>query len=160
MTNGQLEEYLRNRFSKIRDYYDARATRNQTCYRICALYILISSVALSLLLSLDIAYGGAFRVAALVLAPTIAIVSGVASHYRFHENWLSYRAAWDALLHEQYLHGASAGPYRTADDQDALFVERTEQVIGQEGAGWFARHTRLKSEHAVGWTGDDSAGTD
>jgi hypothetical protein len=95
MTNGQLDEYLRNRFSKARDYYDTRATANQACYRICALYLLMASVALSLLLSLDIAFGGAYQIVALVLAPTIAVVAGVANHFRFHENWLSYRAAWE-----------------------------------------------------------------
>ena len=62
------------------------------------------------------------------------------AHLKCHENWLSYRASWDALERERRLFETGSGPYCSLPDKASLFVERVEAVLTMEGTNFFARH--------------------
>ena len=62
------------------------------------------------------------------------------AHLKSHENWLCYRASWDALERERRLFETASDPYHSVPNKAALFVERVEVVLTKEGADFFARH--------------------
>jgi hypothetical protein len=140
MTDLEFEEYRTTRYSEALNYYDKRANRNRICYRILSIYIIVSSIIIAPVLMLDQVLKGCSRIIATIIAPTVAIATGIASHFGFHENWLNYRATWDALRHELYLRNANIQDYGTSTDRNALFVARVETLISSEGEAWLSRH--------------------
>jgi Protein of unknown function (DUF4231) len=139
MTSEEFDLYCGGRYKEALRYYDRRAVRNQRCYHFCAAYILIVSIAITPVLLSDFA-GKWGVVLAAIFMPTVAVVAGLSDHFRFHENWLSSRAAWDALQHELQLCKAGVGPYKASPDAYPQFVERVEEIIAREGSEWLARH--------------------
>ena len=139
MTDQEFVAYRDGRYAKALEYYDGRAIRNQRWYHFCSVYTLAVSIAVTPVLLGDWPKGHGLILAAM-LSPTIALVAGASDHFRFHENWLSYRAAWDALQRELRWHDARVGPYAGIQDRNARFVERAEDLMSHEGGEWLARH--------------------
>lgn len=146
MTDHDFILYKDGRYKEALNFYDDRANKNRFWYRVCSVYVLIVSVAIApilLLIVKPIALGVLIldgKTIAAILSPTVAIVTGIVAHYRCHDNWLRYRAAWDALKHEVHWHDAQVGPYVNASDKHAQFVERVESIILNEGSDWLACH--------------------
>ncbi|MGH4016754.1 MAG: DUF4231 domain-containing protein [Pseudonocardiaceae bacterium] len=69
------------------------------------------------------------------LASVVVIAEGAQQLYRWHTNWVLYRATAEALRHEKYLYLAAAGPYST-EDRQRILAERLEGLISQEHAQW------------------------
>jgi hypothetical protein len=92
------------------------------------------------------------RIIAIIIAPTVAIATGIAAHFSFHENWLNYRATWDALKHEQYLRNGNIHEYGESKDRNALFVARVEALISSEGEVWLSRHSSKSDIRRAGIT--------
>lgn len=141
MTDQDFSSYCNGRYASVMGYYDSRAKKNQIAHRFSSIYVLIVSVAITPILTAGIFPKEVGTIIAAILAPTVAIVTGISAHYQFHENWLSYRATWDAFRHERYWRDAQVDEYRNVEDRNSLFVERVEALISQEGADWLKRHT-------------------
>jgi hypothetical protein len=139
MTDEEFIAYRDGRYAEALEYYDGRAIRNQRWYHFCSVYTLAVSIAVTPVLLGDWPRGHGLIFAA-ILSPTIALVAGVSDHFRFHENWLSYRATWDALRRELRWRDATVGPYAGIPDRNARFVERVEGLMSHEGGEWLARH--------------------
>jgi hypothetical protein len=128
------------RFAKQLDFFNRRAIQNQRGYRTCAIYVLVVSVMIAPLIALDDRLSGWGRLLAAVLSPTLAIAAGLSAHYRFHENWLRYRATWDAMQQEVELREAGLGDYCRSADRNSQFVENIEALIAREGSAWMRTH--------------------
>jgi hypothetical protein len=126
------------------EFYDHRAVSNKRWHGVFSVYILSTSVAIAPILAIDLLVEGVGKITAAILAPTVALATGLASKFGFHDHWLSYRATWDALQHEVHWHDASVGPYKGVQDRNALFVERVEQLISREGTDWLARQASIE----------------
>jgi hypothetical protein len=65
----------------------------------------------------------------------IAVCAASSGIFKFHENWIQYRATSEQLKHEKYLFLARATPY---SDQDAfrVLVHRVEGLISKENSTW------------------------
>jgi hypothetical protein len=142
MTEDQFTAYHDGRYTKQLSFYDKRAISSQRGYRICSIWILIVSVAITPLISFNQGLCGWGNILAEILSPTIAVAAGFNAHFQFHENWLRYRATWDALQQELAYCRAGVGDYADENNRYALFVERTESVIAQEGSSWLRTHVR------------------
>jgi hypothetical protein len=70
------------------------------------------------------------------LGGAIVVLEGVQQLFRFHDNWVRYRATTEAMTREKYLYGAHAGGYATAADPRALLAERIEALTAQEASAW------------------------
>ncbi|KKR33898.1 MAG: hypothetical protein UT63_C0010G0002 [Candidatus Gottesmanbacteria bacterium GW2011_GWC2_39_8] len=141
MTDQEFSEYCTGRYSRALNYYDSRAITNQWCHRIFSIYSLVISIAITPILTSSVICYEYSRIIVSILAPTIAIVTGISAIFKYHENWLNYRATWDALIHEKYWRDACVNEYKNAEDRNTLFVERVENLISQEGNNWLARQT-------------------
>jgi len=58
------------------------------------------------------------------------------------DNWLSYRATWNAQNRELALRDAGIGPYEDTNDRNALVVKRADNVITREGSEWYIRQAK------------------
>jgi hypothetical protein len=141
MTDQEFIEYRDTRYAEALNYYDKRANWNRVGHRISSIYIVVSSIIIAPILMLDEFLEGCSRIIATIIAPTVAIATGIATHFGFNEHWLNYRATWDALKHELYLRNANIHEYGESEDRNALFVARVEALISSEGEGWLSGHS-------------------
>jgi hypothetical protein len=83
------------------------------------------------------------------LSASVVVATAIESHFQFNENWLTYRATWDALQREPQLRAARIGEYADAPDSNVLFVQRVEAIVSEQGSEWLARHRRLQERPAT-----------
>lgn len=143
MTADELNAYVDGRFSDLLNFYDRRAVSAKRGYTACSIYVLVVSIAIAPIQALSLGADSSDRVGKIIVAilsPTVALIAGLAAHFKFHENWLSYRASWDALKRELALFQAGAGDYRNIPDANVRFVERIEAMAGNEGKDFYSRH--------------------
>ena len=135
MTDEEFESYRKERYEPALGYYDRRAQRYKRGHYLCSVFVLVVSV----FVAAAQGFSEGIRTIASILAPTIALVSGLAAIYRCHEEWLNARTIWDALRHEKFWRDAKVGPYESSTDRNADFVSRVEALIDKEGTDWRRR---------------------
>jgi len=139
MDEAAINKYLAEDYAKACKFYDDRARTSKLAYRAFSIYLIAASAVLTPLVALAPDQYG-WRLTAAVLSATLAAATGLLAHLKSQENWLSYRASWDALERERRLFETGTGPYRSLSDKGSLFVERVETVLTKEGTDFFARH--------------------
>jgi hypothetical protein len=136
MNDAEADSFVGGRFAELLAFYDAKAGTNKCGHMLGSAYVLVVSSLLGPLAAMNWERA---RCVTMALAPTVAVVTGLLALYQAHQNWLSYRAAWDALKREHSLWRARAQEYASAADANALFVERVEAIASSEGTSWYAR---------------------
>lgn len=139
MEESVINKYLTEEYAKALKFYDDRARSSKKVYRAFSIYLIVVSAILTLLVALAPDQEG-WRIMTAALSATLAVATGMLAHLKSHENWLCYRASWDALERERRLFETASGPYHSVPDKAALFVERVEVVLTKEGSDFFARH--------------------
>lgn len=144
MDDREFTDYKDSRYKKALKYYDKKAIKNSLLYHFCSIYIIVVAISIAPIITLFPTINLSYlnidgKSIAALLSPTVAIIAGILSHFKFHENWLSYRATWDALKHELHFRNAKIDAYENAKDRNSLFIERVESLISTEGSEWFAR---------------------
>ena len=89
------------------EWYDAESKRAMAVYKCLKVLQIVVAASIPVVAGVGVSpwvTGG--------LGSTIVVVEGIQQLYRFHEYWLSYRAACEALRHELFLYEAKAGSYR------------------------------------------------
>ena len=85
---------------------------------------------------------GAGRVAT-IFSIVVAILAAALKAFKYQENWINYRTTCETLKKEWFYYEARIGDYSTAEDPQALFVERSEALISRENTMWTARKTLI-----------------
>ena len=134
-----IKKYLTEDYAKALKFYDYRARTSKRVYRILSIYLIVTSSVLTPLVALSPDHA-LWRITAATLSATLVVATGLLAHLKSHENWLSYRASWDALERERRLFEIGAGPYGSLPDKGVFFVERVENILTKEGTEFFARH--------------------
>jgi len=145
MTDEKLKEYMDNQFARVLTFYDVRSVMYKRWYRILSVYVIVVSAILAPFVAFAPA-GLGWRIASAVISASIVIATSLLSQFKCHENWLSYRASWDALNREQRYHSAEIQDYKASQDKNALFVERVEAILTREGAEFYARHLKCDEQ--------------
>jgi Protein of unknown function (DUF4231) len=136
MTDEEFSAFREGRFVRLLGYYDSRANRNRRWHYFCSVYILVISIAILPLMTLDVPAKDCLKIIGAILAPTVALMIGIENIFQFYDNWLRYRATWDALQHELAWRDASVREYSDSSRRNSLFVERVEELITREGRDW------------------------
>jgi hypothetical protein len=152
MTDEEYKKYVDTRFKKLTGYYDKRSQQNKRLHRICSVLIIGISGTLAPLISTGVLSN--HRITGGLLSAGIVIVTAVSAHFQFNENWLAYRATWDALEREPHLREAGIGEYADASDRNSLFVQRVEEMVSEQGSEWLSRHRRLQDRPAANRSSD------
>lgn len=155
MNSDELEIYLDGRYSELLDYYDRRSIAAKRWHNCCSVYLIVVSVAIAPIQALSLAGDSPNKgkIIVMLLSPTLALIAGLAAHFKFHENWLSYRSTWDAMKRELSLLKAGAGPYRNDQDSNGLFVERIETMVANEAKEFYSRHAARSQKSPTGNSG-------
>ena len=117
-------------------WYDSQAKRQQGLYRGIKLVQILAAAAIPVLATLHASawLTGSFGSA-------IVVLEGVQQLYQFHEYWISYRTACEALRSEMFLYEARAGHYRSEPDAQSLLAEQIQRITSEEGGRWSSRQS-------------------
>jgi hypothetical protein len=141
MAEPVTNKFLTEEYPKAVAFYDSGAVKAKRWFRTLSVYLIVVSAALTVLIAMSDT-DDPYRWVRAGLSASIGVVTALLSHLKCHENWLSYRASWDALERERRLYEAGAGEYKDIAVKDTLFVERVEAVRTREGADFYSRHTK------------------
>ena len=75
-----------------------------------------------------------------LLGLAVVLLMAIQQTGKYHENWINYRQAAEALKSEQHLHTVGAGHYAASADPDRLLAERVEDILQRENRTWVS-HT-------------------
>ncbi len=154
MTDEEYAKYVDTRFKKLIGYYDQRSQQNKRWHRVCSVLVIGISGTLAPLISTGVLLN--HKITGGLLSASIVVVTAIAAHFQFNENWLAYRATWDALQREPHLRDARIGEYADAADRNSLFVQRVEAMVSEQGSEWLSRHRRLQERPTANRSGDKS----
>ena len=137
MTDEKFDEYLKERQRTSMDYYETQAAKNKRMYNAFQWgVIIISAVMPVMVVSLNPDY----KLATAGLSLLLAIGTSGLKAFKFQENWISFRQVAETLKQEKYFYEADLGPYSSAPDKRAMFVDRVESLISRENAIWTNLH--------------------
>jgi hypothetical protein len=135
-TAGESERfYMKYRWQNQWLYYDAKATESKKNYQTLQLVIGVGLVAVPVLLG----FGGPMAVIATVLSLVVAASAAIENVKKYGDGWRTYRQAAEQLQREKAMYDVTAGPYRLSKRPFARFVERCEEIIGQQNGQFMQR---------------------
>lgn len=127
-------EYLSSRLDDQIAWYSTKSTYCQTRHKVLRVLEVIAAALIPFLSAIgtDIPHNS-WIVGS--LGAVIAVCAAPSGIFKFHENWIQYRATSEQLKHEKYLFLARAAPYA---DNDAfhVLVHRVEGLISKENSTW------------------------
>jgi len=130
------EQYLQDRIEDQIRWYGDRSRSNQTTYRRLRTIEIVLAASI-LLLAGYVGEVPSLRVVVGAAGVLLAVIAGVFSLYRFHENWVAYRNTGEALKREKFLYLTGAPPY-SEPNGFGQFVARCEALMGSEQEKWTA----------------------
>ena len=127
-------EYLSSRLDDQITWYSTKSTYCKTRHKFLRILEVIAAALIPFLSAIgtDIPYNS-WIVGS--LGAVIAICAASSGIFKFHENWIQYRATSEQLKHEKYLFLARAAPYADSDAFHVL-VHRVEGLISKENSTW------------------------
>lgn len=142
MTDEKFEEYLKERYREQINYYSSKAGTNKKLYSLFQWSVIIISAVMPVVV---VSYSDNYRWAAAGLSLLLAIGTSGLKAFKFQENWMNYRQVAETLRQEEYFYGADLGPYATAADKRAMFVDRVESLISRANAIWVNVHQQKEA---------------
>ena len=148
MEQEAFSKYLSDRYEDQIAWYDKSAARNQMAYILMQWPLIVLAAITPILIELDVKPLGWIHWATLTSA-VVAILTAGLKTFKYQENWITYRTTCETLRKEKHFYDAALGDYGTAQDKEALFVERVESLIARENSMWVGTHKpETKSESA------------
>jgi hypothetical protein len=143
-------EYLQRRLEPQEKWHDKRARLNKLLFYTVEVATLLAGAAIpvvNLWAGKDAYLAG---VLSAVLGGIVVMAAAVGKLFKFHENWLHYRALAEALAREKERYSVGAGDYATVDGtgRNRLLVERVENLIANKTAQFIETHKRDGSSSA------------
>ncbi len=145
MDQAAFESYVTDRYQDQIRWYDQKAVANQRIYSRLQWPLLVLAAVTPVLIEVDLRELG-FPLAHLATATSVvvAVLTASLKTFKYQENWIAYRTTCETLRKEKRYYDARLGEYRQAEDPEALFVERVEDLISRENTMWVTTH---KTEH-------------
>ena len=136
-------DYLEQRLDNQIDWYSDKSSRCKVWYRSLRIIEIVAAAIIPLLSGMDNLLYSNWIIGGLGML--IAISAATGSLFKYHENWIQYRATSEALKHEKFLFLGGSAPY---DGENAfqLLVQRVEGLISKENTNWMVA---VKSEPKV-----------
>jgi len=138
MDQETFRKYLVDRYEDQINWYGAKAGRNKRIYQWFQWGVIVLASILPVLIALPEEYQFEYhRLVTILVSVMLAIGTAAVKTFKFQENWTNYRTTSEALRKEKYFYDAVVGSYGSANDREALFVERVESIISGENTVWF-----------------------
>lgn len=132
-----MENYLEERVTKQREWYETKANENKKTFISYQTVIIILGAVIPVLVTCESIvpflklYGGQITA---VISAVISVIAGLDKLKQPQPNWFNYRANEEAIKKEEWFYRYKAGPYKKlqANDAQILFVERIESIISAD----------------------------
>lgn len=127
-------QYLQERLDNQIAWYSAKSSKCQDRHKSLRLTEVVAAALIPFIAGMgtSIAYGTWITGG---LGALIAITAAASGIFKYHENWIQYRATSEQLKQEKFLFLARTGPYAGEDAFQAL-VSRVEGLISKENSTW------------------------
>ena len=138
---SRVERYFQRRWTPQYKYYSKSSAHNKKWHQRIQLFIVIAGVLIPVLINLDIPDIFTGNLSDTIPMPTwvptllgllIAVATSVENVKKYGDNWRNYRQTLEALKRELALYEALGGDYAEIQEPFALFVQRSEQIMGEE----------------------------
>ena len=143
-------EYLQRRLEPQEKWHDKRARLNKWLFYTVEVATLLAGAAIPVVNLWVVKDPYLAGVLSAILGGVVVMAAAVGKLFKFHENWLHYRALVESLGREKELYSAGAGDYATVagDGRNRLLVERVENLIANKTAQFIETHKRDGSSSA------------
>lgn len=129
------QEYLELRLKDQIKWYSKKASNSKKYHIIFKGLIIILSASIPLLAGLNFD-NTCKNVFLAIIGFIIAVLAGLSSLFKFHENWTEYRTTSETLKHEELLYLTKSGPYENETNSFNELVIRVENLISKENSQW------------------------
>ncbi len=129
------EDYIQSRLDDQINWYSRRSQSNQWWFKGLRIVEIVFASTIPFLVSQITTDTPLLRIVVGAMGVCIAVISGLVSLYKFHENWIEYRTTGETLKHEKFLFLTKAPPYDGERAFQAL-VTRVESLISKENTNW------------------------
>jgi hypothetical protein len=129
-----VEEYIEERITQFRGWYDAKAVKTKKTYMIMRTCTVIGGAIVPVLINIsDLAF---VKYITSILSLAVVILVSLESVYHYREQWKNYRSTEQQLAKEYFNFVSGEGPYRGLNEKEAYLtlVERVENAIESENA--------------------------
>lgn len=137
-------DYLPRRLQPQEEWHDQRARLNKRLFYTVEVATLLAGAAIPVVNLWVIKDPYLAGVLSAIFGGVVVVAAAIGKLFKFHENWLHYRALVEALACEKELYAAGAGDYARAHGagRDRLLVERVENLIANKTARFMETHKR------------------
>ena len=143
MNSEKFNEYLTNRYSGQIQWYSNSASKNKRWYHVFQWGVIVLSAVVPVL----VAYvPDEYKYLTIIVSILLAIGTAALKTFKFQENWINYRTVSETLKKEKSFYDAGLDEYGSAEDREALFVERVESLISRENSLWMVTHKQKIEE--------------
>lgn len=145
-------EYLERRLEPQEEWHNKRARLNKWLFYTVEVATLLAGAAIPVVNLWAVKDPYLAGVLSAILGGVVVMAAAVGKLFKFHENWLHYRALVEALAREKELYSVGAGDYATVDGdvRNRLLVERVENLIANKTAQFIETHKRDGSSGTEG----------
>ena len=150
MDTDKFQKYIEERYYDQINWYGNKSLCNQRWYRQLQWGLIVFSALTPVLIAIN---WGLPTYPLLIWVPIItsvlvAILASALKTFKFQENWINYRTTCETLKKEIQFYEAGIGEYANAEDKEALFVKRVENLISRENTLWLSVHKeQIKREN-------------
>ena len=142
-------EYIQRRLEPQRNWHNDKAIRNKRRFYVVEVATLLAGAAIPVVnlgLVHDAFWAG---VLSAILGGVVVVAAAVGKLFKFHENWLQYRALAEALEREKELYSVGAADYAEEDkaERNRRLVERVENLLANTTSQFVETH---RTAHGAG----------
>ena len=135
-------DYLQRRLEPQEKWHDDRAKLNKRLFYTVEVATVLAGAAIPVvnLWAVKDAYLAGLLSA--IFGGIVVVAAAIGKLFKFHDNWLHYRALVEALAREKELYSAGAGDYTKVDGagRNRLLVERVENLLANKTAQFLEDH--------------------
>lgn len=133
MNDVRFDEYYKTRYLTQLEWFDNKANDNKNKYQLFQWASIIIAAFLPLLITV---LPNDMEIVSISCSVLLVIITTSMKIFRFHENWINYRAISELLKSEGYYFEARVLIYSNEVDVFGTFVRRVESIILDENAKW------------------------
>jgi Protein of unknown function (DUF4231) len=145
-------EYVERRLEPQRKWHNEKATWNKRWFYTVEVATLLAGAAIPIVNLGAVKNPYWAGVLSAILGGVVVVAASVGKLFKFHENWLQYRALVEALEREKELYSVGAGEYAEADEErrNRLLVERVESILSSTTSQFIETHQSAPDSEKVG----------
>ena len=130
------ETYLKRRVEDQFNWLDKKSKSNQKYYKNFRFTATFLSILIPFATGFITADRDWLKIAIGVAGLLIAIIEFILATNKYHENWINYRSAAEALKRERNLFETKSGQYQYSETPFNDFVVQIESILSQENSNW------------------------